>query len=143
MLSIALHLFPGLNTVAKLWQQIVLAILAKKIKRTVRYVQKKQQIQQKITNSTRLANCGKTLLQMFVAILAKIDLIEIACKNLVFESAKIAKVTRNFITTKNTQITYRTNRKNNNVYSKQIRLTKKKVLKTLKRKLENFAKIEN
>ena len=93
----------------------------------------------KITNSTRIANCRKTLLQMFVAILAKIDLIEIACKNLVFESAKIAKVTRNFITPKNTQ---NTNSKNNNVYSKQIRLTKKKVLKTLKRKLENFAKIE-
>ena len=142
MLSIALHSCPGLNTVAKLWQQIVLVILAKKIKRTVRNVQKKQQIQQKITNSTRLANCSKTLLQMFVAILAKIDLIEIACKNLVSESAKIAKVTRNFITPKNTQITYRTNSKNNNVYSKQIRLTKKKVLKTLKRKLENFAKIE-
>ena len=94
----------------------------------------------KITNSTRLANCSKALLQMFVAILAKIDLTEIACKNLVFESAKMAKVTRNFITPKNTQITYRTNRKNNNVYSKQIRLTKKKVLKTLKRKLENSQK---
>ena len=80
---------------------------------------------------------------MFVAILAKIDLIEIACrKNLVLESAKIAKVTRDFIAPKNTQITYRKNSKNNNVYSKQIRLIKKKVLKTLKRKLENFPKIE-
>ena len=37
---------------------------------------------------------------MFVAILAKIDLIEIACKNLVFKSAKIAKVKRNFIAPK-------------------------------------------
>ena len=95
----------------------------------------------KITNSTRIANCSKTLLQMFVAILANIDLIEIACKNLVFESAKIAKVTRNFIAPKNTQITYRKNSKNNNVYSKQIRLIKKKVSKALKTKLANFAKI--
>ena len=38
---------------------------------------------------------------------------------------KIAKVRRNFIAPKNTQITYRKNSKNNNVYSKQIRLTKK------------------
>ena len=37
---------------------------------------------------------------MFIAILAKIDLIEIAGKNLVFKSAKIAKVTRNFIAPK-------------------------------------------
>ena len=37
---------------------------------------------------------------MFVAILAKIDLIEIACKNLVFKSAKIAEVKRNFIAPK-------------------------------------------
>ena len=44
----------------------------------------------KITNSTRIANCSKTLLQIFVAILAKICLIEIACRNLVFKSAKIA-----------------------------------------------------
>ena len=35
----------------------------------------------KITNSTRIAHCSKTLLQMFAAILANIDLIEIACKN--------------------------------------------------------------
>ena len=54
----------------------------------------------KITNSTRIANCSKTLLQIFVAILAKISLIEIACRNLVFKSAKIAKVTRNFIAPK-------------------------------------------
>ena len=59
----------------------------------------------KITNLTRIANCSKTLLQIFVAILEKIGLIEIACRNLVFKSAKIAKVTRNFIAPKNTQIT--------------------------------------
>ena len=59
----------------------------------------------KITNSTRIANCSKTLLQIFVAILEKIGLIEIACRNLVFKSTKIAKVTRNFIAPKNTQIT--------------------------------------
>ena len=41
----------------------------------------------KITNSTRIANCSKTLLLMFVAILAKIHLIEIAGKNLVFKRA--------------------------------------------------------
>ena len=79
---------------------------------------------------------------MFVALLAKIDFIEIACKNLVFKSANIAKVKKKFhCTKKNTQITYHKNSKNNNVQSKQIRLTKKKVLKTLKRTLENFAKI--
>ena len=44
----------------------------------------------KITNSTTTANCSKTLLQIFVAILAEICLIEIACRNLVFKSAKIA-----------------------------------------------------
>ena len=59
----------------------------------------------KITNSARIANCSKTLVQIFVAILEKISLIEIACRNLVFKSAKIAKVTRNFIAPKNTQIT--------------------------------------
>ena len=59
----------------------------------------------KITNSTRIANCSKTLLQIFVAILEKIGLIEIACRNLVFKSSKIAKVTRNFIAPKNTQLT--------------------------------------
>ena len=59
----------------------------------------------KITNLTRIANCSKTLLQIFVAILEKIGLIEIACRNLVFKSAKIAKVTRNFVAPKNTQIT--------------------------------------
>ena len=59
----------------------------------------------KITNSTRIANCRKTLLQIFVAILEKIGLIEIAWRNLVFESSKIAKVTRNFIAPKNTEIT--------------------------------------
>ena len=58
----------------------------------------------KITNLTRIANCSKTLLQILVAILEKIGLIEIACRNLVFKSAKIAKVTRNFIAPKNTQI---------------------------------------
>ena len=96
----------------------------------------------KITNSTRIANCSKTLLQIFVAILEKIGLIEIACRNLVFKSSKIAKVTRNFIAPKNTQLNYRKNSKNNNVYSKQIRLIKKKVLKPLKKKLANLAKIE-
>ena len=55
----------------------------------------------KITNSTRIENCSKTLVQIFVAILEKISLIEIACRNL----AKIAKVTRNCIAPKNTQIT--------------------------------------
>ena len=50
-------------------------------------------------------NCSKTLLQIFVAVLEKIGLIEIACRNLVCKSAKIAKVTRNFIAPKNTQIT--------------------------------------
>ena len=59
----------------------------------------------KITNSSRIANCSKTLLQIFVAILEKIGLIEIACRNLVFKSAKIAKVTVKFIAPKNTQIT--------------------------------------
>ena len=90
----------------------------------------KTNCQKCIANSTRIANCSKTLLLMFVAILAKIHLIEIAGKNSLHQ--------------KNTQITYRKNSKNNNVYSKQIRLTctLKKVLKTLKRKLENFAKIE-
>ena len=34
----------------------------------------------------------ETLLQIFVAILEKIGLIEIACRNLVFKSSKIAKV---------------------------------------------------
>ena len=58
----------------------------------------------KITNSTRIANCSKTLLRIFVAILEKIGSIEIACIKLVFKSAKIAKVTRNFIAPKNTQI---------------------------------------
>ena len=58
----------------------------------------------KITNSTRIANCSKTLHQIFVAILEKIGLIEIACRNLLFKSSKIAKVTRNFIAPKNTQI---------------------------------------
>ena len=79
---------------------------------------------------------------MFVAILAKIDLIEIACKNLVFKAAKIAKVKRNFIAPKEHPDNYRKNSKNNNVQRKQIRLTKKKVLKALKKKLANFAKIE-
>ena len=51
-------------------------------------------------SKTRIANCSKTLLQMFIAILAKIDSIGIACKNLVFESAKIARVTRNFVAPK-------------------------------------------
>ena len=46
----------------------------------------------KITNSIRVANCSKTLLQIFVTILEKIGLIEIACRNLVFKSSKIAKV---------------------------------------------------
>ena len=59
----------------------------------------------KITNSSRIANCSKTLLQIFVPILEKIGLTEIACRNLVFKSSKIAKVTRNFIAPKNTQIT--------------------------------------
>ena len=36
----------------------------------------------KITNSTKIANCSKPLLQIFVTILAKIGLIEIACRNL-------------------------------------------------------------
>ena len=58
----------------------------------------------KITNSTRIANCSKTLLQILVAILEKMGSIEIACRNLVFKSSKIAKVTRNFIAPKNTQI---------------------------------------
>ena len=98
----------------------------------------------KITNSTRIANCRKTLLQIFVAILEKIGLIEIACRNLVFKSSKIAKVTRNFIAPKNTQITIARIARIYiaNVYSKQIRLIKKKVLKALKKKLANFAKIE-
>ena len=61
----------------------------------------------KITNSTRIANCSKTLLQILVAILAKICLIEIACRNLVFKSAKIAKVTRNFIAPKKHPDNYR------------------------------------
>ena len=59
----------------------------------------------KITNSSRIANCSKTLLQIFVPILEKIGLTEIACRNLVFKSSKIAKVTRNFIAPKNTQLT--------------------------------------
>ena len=42
--------------------------------------------------------------RIFVAILEKIGSIEIACIKLVFKSAKIAKVTRNFIAPKNTQI---------------------------------------
>ena len=62
-----------------------------------------------ITTSTRIANCRKTFLQIFVAVLAKICLIEIACRNLVFKSAKIAKVKRNFIAPKNTQITIANN----------------------------------
>ena len=94
-----LYLCAGLNTVAKIWQQIVLAILAKKFNELSETYRKIANIA-KITNSTRTANCSKTLLQMFVAILAKIDLIEIACKNLVFKSAKIAKVKRNFIAPK-------------------------------------------
>ena len=56
---------------------------------------------EKIVNIAKIT----TLLQIFVAILEKIGLIEIACRNLVFKSAKIAKVTRNFIAPKNTQIT--------------------------------------
>ena len=76
-----------------------LAILAKKLNELSETYRKIANIA-KITNSTRTANCSKTLLQMFVAILAKIDLIEIACKNLVFKSAKIAKVKRNFIAPK-------------------------------------------
>ena len=40
----------------------------------------------KITNSTRIANCSKTLLRIFVAILEKIGSIEIACIKLVFKS---------------------------------------------------------
>ena len=59
----------------------------------------------KITNITRIPNCSKALLQILVTILEKIGLIEIACRNLVFKSAKIAKVTRNFVAPKNTQIT--------------------------------------
>ena len=58
-------------------------------------------------NSTKIANCSKTLLQIFVAILAKICLIEIACRNLVFKSAKIAKVTSNFIAPKTHADNYR------------------------------------
>ena len=45
-------------------------------------IEKIANIAKKITNSTRIAN--------FVAILAKICLIEIACRNLVFKSAKSA-----------------------------------------------------
>ena len=70
--------------------------------------------------------------------LAKICLIEIACRNLVVKSAKFAKVTRNFIAPKTPDIY----RKNNNVHINQIRLIKKKVLKALKKKLANFAKIK-
>ena len=45
--------------------------------------------------------------KILVAILAKICLIEIACRNLVFKSAKIAKVTRNFIAPKKHPDNYR------------------------------------
>ena len=68
---------------------------------------KNRKYSKKITNSTRIANFSKTLLQIFVAILAKICLIEIACRNLVFKSAKIAKVTRNFIAPKKHPDNYR------------------------------------
>ena len=47
----------------------------------------KTNCQKCIANSTRTANCSKTLLLMFVAILAKIYLIGIAGKNLVFKRA--------------------------------------------------------
>ena len=47
----------------------------------------KTNCQKCIANSTRTANCSKTLLLMFVAILAKIHLIGIAGKNLVFKRA--------------------------------------------------------
>ena len=56
----------------------------------------------KFNKDCKLKLCYKFLL---VAILEKIGLIEIACRNLVFKSSKIAKVTRNFIAPKNTQIT--------------------------------------
>ena len=47
-----------------------------------------------------------------------------------------------FYCTKKHPDNYRKNSKNNNVYSKQIRFIKKKVLKALKKKLANFAKME-
>ena len=52
--------------------------------------------------------------QIFVAILTKICLIEIACRNLK-KSAKIAKVTGNFIATKKHPDNYHKNCKNNKV----------------------------
>ena len=47
-----------------------------------------------------------------------------------------------FYCTKKHQDNYRKNSKNNNVYGKQIRFIRKKVLKALKKKLANFGKIE-
>ena len=78
----------------------------KEIKRTVRKCIEKIATIAKITNSIRIANRSKFFSsQVFVAILAKIWLIEIACRNKK-KSAKIAKVTKKFhCTKKNTQIT--------------------------------------
>ena len=52
-----------------------------------------------------MQNVAKLSYKFLSQFLEKIGLIEIACRNLVFKSAKIAKVTRNFIAPKNTQIT--------------------------------------
>ena len=59
---VALLLCPGLNTVAKIWQQIVFAILAKE--NCQKCIEKIANIA-KITNSTRIANCTKILLTNF------------------------------------------------------------------------------
>ena len=86
-------------------------------------------------------NCSKTLLQIFVALLEKIGLIEIACRNLVCKSAKIAKVTTNFIAPKNTQITIaRIARITTYIYSKQIRLIKEKGIEGPKKEVGKFRK---
>ena len=72
----------------------------------------------------RIANRSKFFSsQIFVAILAKIWLIEIACRNKK-KSAKIAKVTRNFIATKRHPDNYRKNCKNDRVTKERKRYSK-------------------
>ena len=71
----------------------------------------------RIANSTRIASCSKHLLAKFCRNYSKnvSSLIETACKNLKM-SAKIAKVTKNFIATTTKKLhpnKYRMNNKNN------------------------------
>ena len=62
----------------------------------------------KITNSTRIANCRKTLLTNFCRNFGK-NMFNRNCLRKSKNSAKIAKVTRNFIATKRHPENYRKN----------------------------------